>query len=131
MRGFHMQFKSRSKCEFNWFHSFADRKKCILIGHDWGATIGFEFLSKYKHMVDKYVMMGGPSLRVFNELVLTTLDQFKRSSYIFVFQMPILPEKLLSAVDYGIFYDIRNRKFNDNFTKEDLEAYKYVYSKPG
>lgn len=76
-------------------------------------------------------MMGGPSLRVFNELVLTTLDQFKRSSYIFVFQMPILPEKLLSAVDYGIFYDIRNRKFNDNFTKEDLEAYKYVYSKPG
>lgn len=93
--------------------------------------IGFEFLSKNKHMVDKYVMMSAPSFKVYNELVLTTFDQFKRSSYIFVFQMPILPEKLLSAVDYGIFYDIWNRKFNDNFTEEDLEAYKYVYSKPG
>lgn len=76
-------------------------------------------------------MLGGPCRRVYYELALSTLDQFKRSWYFFVFKMPYLPELLLSAGDYNVFFEMWNRKFTDNFTEDDLETYKYIYSKAG
>lgn len=76
-------------------------------------------------------MLGAPSREVIYKLVFKNFNQLIRVGYFFVFQMPFLPEKLLSAVDYGNFYEMWNRKFTDNFSEEDLEAYKYVYSKPG
>lgn len=96
-----------------------------------GAFVGWEFVEQNKDMVQKYVMLGGPSRREYYKLALNTIDQFKRSWYYFVFKMPFLAEQLLTAGDYAIFYEMWNRKFTDNFTEDDLEAYKYVFSKHG
>lgn len=109
----------------------ADRKQCILICHDWGAIIGWKFVAQYKSMVQKYVMMGGPSRRLFRKLFMTTWDQFKRSWYMLFFQAPILPELLLSADDFASFFNVWDGQFNEGFTEEDFEAYKYVFSRPG
>lgn len=67
------------------FTMISDRKQCILVCHDWGAIIGWQFVSKYKYMVEKYVMMGAPSRAVFAQLFSETTDQFKRygTSYSF------------------------------------------------
>lgn len=107
------------------------RKKCILICHGWGAFIGWKFVAQYKYMVQKYVMLSNPPLEIHNELTLSTMDQFKKSWMTFVFKMPYLPERLLTAGDYDAFFDMWNRKFSENFTEDDLETYKYVFSRPG
>lgn len=99
--------------------------------HLLGAIIGWDFVSQHADMVYKYIMMGAPSQVVYNEIALTTLDQFKRSWYVFCFKMPYLPEKLLSAGDYNAFFEMWNRKFTQNFTEDDLETYKYVFSRSG
>lgn len=106
---------------FSWKHkeitellTLLDRKQCIYIGHDWGATIGWEFLSKYQYLVQKYVLMSAPS-----------------SKHFIFFQMPALPELTFSANDLAIFFRLWHNEFNDNFTEEDLEAYKYVFSQEG
>lgn len=99
--------------------------------HSTGAFVGWEFVEQNKEMVQKYVMMGAPSRREYYKLALNVMDQFKRSWYFFVFKMPYLAEQLLTAGDYAIFHEMWNRKFTDNFTEDDLEAYKYVYSKHG
>lgn len=44
--------------------------------------------------------------------------------------MPILPELSLAADDFAAFNAMRNGEFNENFTEEDLEAYKYIFSRP-
>lgn len=82
-------------------------------------------------MVYKWVMMGGPSRRVFKKLFNASLDQFKRSWYVIMFQMPILPELLFKADDFESFRTVWKDDFNEYFTEEDLEAYKYVFSQPG
>lgn len=82
-------------------------------------------------MVQKYIMLSGPSRREYYKLALNTMDQFKRSWYFFVFKMPFLAEMLLTAGDYAVFYEMWNRKFTENFTEDDLEVYKYVFSKHG
>lgn len=104
-------------------------EKCVLVCHDWGAVIGWNFVSHHMNMVSKYVMMGAPSARVWRENM--TWEQFRMSWYIFYFQMPMLPEFTVSLRDYDMMRVIGNHKFSKNFTEEDLEAYKYTFSKPG
>lgn len=77
-------------------------------------------------MLNKFVMMGGPSPRVFRMLFDTTKDQFKKSWYMLMFQAPVIPELTISANDFDVF-----STFHDKLSPEDLEAYKYVYSQPG
>ncbi|KAJ6639987.1 Epoxide hydrolase 4 [Pseudolycoriella hygida] len=109
------------------------REKCILICHDWGAVIGWHFIGENMHMVEKYVMMGAPSAKAWRKIMMSSefLDQFKKSWYIFYFQMPRLPEFTISLNDFAVFKAIGSGKFSDTFTEEDLEAYKYTFSKPG
>lgn len=106
-----------------------DAEKCILVCHDWGAVIGWNFLSHHMNMVTKYVMMGAPSLKVWRKNM--TWEQFRMSWYFFYFKMPMLPEFTFSQNDYEEFLAIGSNKLNKNFTTEDLEAYKYTFSKPG
>lgn len=70
-------------------------------------------------------------MNIYIDLVFNTLDQFKRSWYFFVFRMPCLPERLLQIDDYAVLKEMWDGKFNQNFTKEDLEAFKYAISRPG
>lgn len=82
-------------------------------------------------MIYKYVMMGAPSRRIFKKLFNTSMDQFKRSSYVVFFQMPILPELTMTVNDFASFADMWKNDLNEYFTEEDLETYKYVFSQPG
>ncbi|XP_055598145.1 epoxide hydrolase 3-like [Uranotaenia lowii] len=100
------------------------KEKVILVGHDWGAVLGFQFVSKHMEMVDRYIMMGAPSLDVIRRLLITSWEQFRKSWYTFFFQMPDVPE----------FY-IRNRDFRyieENMgkflTHQELEAFKYTFT---
>lgn len=45
--------------------------------------------------------------------------------------MPILPELALTCDDLLAFDKMLSRRHNEEMTDEFLEAYKYVYSKPG
>lgn len=108
-----------------------DRKQFILVCHDWGSIIGSAFVERHDDMVQKYILMGAPPRRVFKKLLRTSLDQFKRSWYIFFFQMPILPEMALTCDDLVAFDKMLGRRHNEEMTDEYLEAYKYVFSKPG
>lgn len=76
-------------------------------------------------------MLSNPPLEIYHKLTLNTMDQLKKSLQFFVYKMPALPEKLLSADDFSAFFDMWNRKFSNNFTENDFEAYKYVNLKNG
>lgn len=104
------------------------REKCILVCHDWGAVIGWNFVQNNMNMIEKYVMMGAPSAAAWRKAVMSSdgFDQFKKSWYIFYFQMPRLPEFTISLDDFAIF-----KAIGSSITEDDLEAYKYTFSRPG
>jgi len=106
------------------------REKCILVCHDWGAVIGWSFVEQHMNMVEKYVMMGAPSSKAWRK-VMNGLDQFIKSWYIFYFQMPRLPEFTISLNDFATLKAIGSGKVSETFTENDLEAYKYTFSRPG
>lgn len=107
------------------------REKCTLVCHDWGAVIGWNFVQNHMNMIDKYVMMGAPSAAAWQKVMVSGLNQFRKSWYIFYFQMPRLPEFTISLNDYVALKAIGSGKITERFTENDLEAYKYTFSRPG
>lgn len=56
-----------------------DRDKFVLVCHDWGSVIGWDFITKHMDTVEKYICMGAPSMPVINHLINTSWKQFKMS----------------------------------------------------
>lgn len=106
--------------------------RCVLVGHDWGGLIAWNFAYTYPTMVDKLIVLNLPHPVKFAE-GLRTPQQLLRSSYIFFFQLPLLPELLLQWSDYeAIAAAFKGMAVNPRaFTQADLEAYKNAAAKRG
>lgn len=68
----------------------------VLIGHDWGGALGWFFVLNAIRPVDRFIVMNLPHPDLFAR-GLRTLRQLRRSWYIFWFQLPWLPERILAA----------------------------------
>lgn len=109
-------------------------EKATVVAHDWGGAIALIVAQYHPQVVEKLVVMNGPHpLAMIKTL---SFIQLLMSWYILFFQAPCLPEFNMSANDYGKFnvvfrgkpFGVRNKK---NFTSEDVEAYKYIFSQDG
>ena len=108
--------------------------KAILVAHDFGGNVAWAVTSKHPDLVEKLIIMDCPHPQVMKKK-LKTFSQLMKSWYMFFFQVPCLPEFVVSMKDYGMFdgmrgksHGVRNRQY---FTAEDVEAYKYILSQDG
>ncbi|ALF51628.1 epoxide hydrolase [Nostoc piscinale CENA21] len=107
-------------------------EKCVLVGHDWGGAIAWCFADAHPEMLDKLIILNLPHPAKFSQ-GLSTPQQLLRSWYMFLFQLPMIPEFLLQAFDYQpIAQTIQGTAVNKNaFTESDLAAYKNAAAKSG
>ncbi|MGK7872432.1 MAG: alpha/beta fold hydrolase [Xenococcaceae cyanobacterium] len=107
-------------------------ESCVLVGHDWGGAIAWNFAYEHPDMVDKLIVMNMPHLAKFVE-GLRTPQQLLRSWYIFFFQLPLLPEWLLQWNDYQAIASgfIEMAIDKTAFREADLEVYKNAAAKRG
>ncbi|KAJ6646579.1 Epoxide hydrolase 4, partial [Pseudolycoriella hygida] len=103
--------------------NYLNRKKFVLVSHDWGAIVASAFVATNRQMIDKYILMAAPPKKVFRQLIDQTEDQRKKSSYIIGFLKRGEAESQLQANNYAFL--------NPLFTKDDLVVYKYIFSQPG
>lgn len=74
-----------------------------VVGHDWGAGLGWELAQSFETRVDSLVSLCVPSPRRMLAALLSP-QQLARSWYIFFFQLPVLPERWLSVSGLDYFY---------------------------
>lgn len=101
---------------------------CVLIGHDWGGIISWDFSHLYPEMVDRLVIINAPHPRLFRKLIRSSWKQFRMSWYIFFNLLPYLPELRYSLEDYGVIDELF---VGEPWPYEVKEAYKYAFSRPG
>jgi pimeloyl-ACP methyl ester carboxylesterase len=71
-------------------------KETVLIAHDWGAIIAWHFAIRKVRPLSRLVIMNVPHPVRFAE-AMRSWAQLKKSWYVFFFQIPWLPERLLAA----------------------------------
>ena len=74
----------------------AGAKETLLIAHDWGAIIAWQFAIRKVRPLSRLVIMNVPHPVCFAE-AMRTWAQLKKSWYVFFFQIPWLPERLFTA----------------------------------
>ena len=107
-------------------------EKCVLVAHDWGGAIAWNFAYDYPEMVERLIIMNCPHLAKFSE-GLRTPQQLLRSWYMFFFQLPLIPELFLQAQDYQFIENaFKGMAINKSaFSREDIDAYKDAAAKRG
>lgn len=104
----------------------------MIVAHDWGAVIAWMFAIRHIRPIDRLVIMNVPHPKC-AERELRYWRQLKKSWYIFFFQLPFFPEKMLLANDAKAvrraFFDSAANK--DRFSRSDLDVYAMAAQRPG
>ena len=74
-------------------------RRRLLVGHDWGAAVAWAFAIRRARPLDGMVIMNVPHPDVFRGVLSRSWAQRRRSWYMLFFQLPKLPEFLLTAGD--------------------------------
>lgn len=106
-------------------------KQVHIIGHDWGGIIAWAFAGKYPELVSKLVIMNAPHLKIFRREVLRPPQTFQ-SWYVLFFQIPWLPERLISADNFALVREVFSGKTSqkDAFSQDDIDKYIAAISQP-
>ncbi len=107
-------------------------KTASVVAHDWGGSIAWHWAQHFPDQIRKLVVLNSPHPACMRRELLSNLDQFQRSWYLFFFQLPWLPEWLfqrnLNEWVQQIFQETSIRK--SAFTRQDLNIYKTALAKP-
>lgn len=108
------------------------QERCAVVGHDWGGAIAWFLAMRHPQAVENLIVLNAPHPeRFFQEL--RTPAQLRKSWYVFFFQLPWLPERLIRADDYaGLGRILRTDPVRpDAFTEADIQCYKQALAQPG
>jgi pimeloyl-ACP methyl ester carboxylesterase len=107
------------------------RDEAAVIGHDWGAGVAWAVALKHPEYVSRLAALQVPPPAVWRENM--SLKQALRSWYMLLFQIPRLPEWLISRNDFASL----DKMFKDTvmrpgtITQTDIAVYKKALREPG
>jgi pimeloyl-ACP methyl ester carboxylesterase len=102
-----------------------------VVGHDWGGAIAYHLAAMHPEVVDRLVVINAPHPAVMARR-LWKPAQLLRSWYMFFFQLPWLPERLLRARHWRAFrYGFEHDARPGAFSRDDIDRYVEAWSQPG
>lgn len=108
------------------------REKIFLVGHDWGAAVAWWTAMKYPERLEKLVILNVPHPIVSAKTIGKNWEQTRKSWYIFMFQLPWLPEAFSSAGNWNsLIRSLKGAMKPGTFTDADWAEYRKAWSQPG
>lgn len=110
-------------------------RDAAVVGHDWGGGIAWAFAIDHPDACRKLAVCNCPHPAIFEQALRSSPRQMLRSWYMLFFQIPRLPEWLLTrdhlaAVERG-FRSMVVRRDREVFSDADLVEMKRVFDPPG
>ena len=114
------------------FDALGARRR-LLVAHDWGALIAWQFAIQRTRPLDGLIVMNVPHPAVFRRVIRRSPRQLARSWYVFFFQLPLLPERLLAARGAAAVGRAFSEMAVDKsaFPPEVLDHYRHAAQHPG
>lgn len=104
-----------------------------IVGHDWGGAVAYAFAMLHPEMTDRLAVLNCPHPDAFSRALREgSLEQLRKSWYMFFFQLPGAPEELLSANNFRLLKQFAYaHSLKGTFTAASLKAYVEAMAKPG
>jgi len=97
-----------------------------LVGHDWGAGIGWQMAFDASERLKSYSALSIPHIASFGAAIAEDEEQQGRSSYMAFFWLPWLPEQTFALNDFSVL-----RTLYGEHPENELKEYLSVFSEPG
>ncbi|WPU63520.1 alpha/beta fold hydrolase [Peredibacter starrii] len=98
-------------------------KDVTLVGHDWGGMVAWFLTNRRPDLVKKLIVINSPHYEIFKRNFLMNPVQLLKSSYIFLFLIPKLPEIVLNWDNFAVFKFFLHRSAHPK-TDQLQEAWK-------
>jgi pimeloyl-ACP methyl ester carboxylesterase len=112
--------------------------KAMIVAHDWGGGVAWHLASTHPSRCAKLVVMNCPHPAVFMRTLMgrpsqIRWSQIKRSWYMYFFQLPILPERMLTRNGgQGVVQVLQSMAIDKtNFGGPELQPFVDAVLKPG
>lgn len=106
--------------------------KARVVGHDWGGAVGWWLGIHHADRIERLALLNIPHPLVMRRTLLKSPRQLGKSSYIFFFQLPGLPERAFRRD--GFAYAVKTLRASSRpgtFTDADIALYREAWSQPG
>jgi pimeloyl-ACP methyl ester carboxylesterase len=110
----------------------AGARKAIVVGHDWGGAVAWWLAANQPELVERLIILNVPHPLVLRHMLLTKPRQTLRSWYMFMFQLPSLPEWSFRRNNcQGVIKGLEASSRPGTFTAADFDAYHGAWTQPG
>jgi pimeloyl-ACP methyl ester carboxylesterase len=107
-------------------------EKVLLVGHDWGGAVAWNLAMHHPQLLRRLVIINMPHPVVMRKTLRKRLNQLRRSWYIFFFQLPLLPEWVISRGHFRLMRNsLQRTSLPGTFSEADLKEYVAAWSQPG
>ena len=97
-------------------------ERAHIVGHDWGGAIAWLLAIHHPDAVRSLTICNLPHPALMQRALRNNFRQLRRSWYVFAFQVPFLPQRVLSARNYQwLARNLINDCRPGTFTREDLK----------
>ncbi|HEX2174192.1 MAG TPA: alpha/beta hydrolase [Dehalococcoidia bacterium] len=106
--------------------------RAVVVGHDWGGAIAWVVALRYPEVVEALAILNAPHPAAYRRALRRYPRQLLRSWYVGFFQIPFLPEQLLTAFGGRLTAVLlRGSARRHTFTPADLAVYRAAITVPG
>ncbi|SEK17128.1 MULTISPECIES: alpha/beta fold hydrolase [unclassified Variovorax] len=106
-------------------------ERFAVVGHDWGGMVAWHLAARHPGLIDRLAVLNGPHPASFLGYALTHPFQLARSAYVGFFQLPLVPEALLSAHGFSLLRASLTRTSKPGtFDDELLADYREAWEEP-
>ncbi len=108
--------------------------EATIVGHDWGGSIAWNLAMIAPQKVSNLIIINCPHpVPLLEAFWSMRFQQLQKSWYVFFFQIPNVPEKILSRNNCQVLQKMLVGSFSDKkvLVKEDINSYIEAWSQPG
>lgn len=103
-----------------------------LVGHDWGAAVAWWVAQNYPQHIDRLATMSAPHPAVWVDGFRNDPRQRRKSYYVRLFQIPVLPELAMRARKFKALTDaVTDTAVPGTVGEAELAYYRDAWSQPG
>jgi len=108
------------------------RDSAHVVGHDFGAFVAWHLALRQQSVVDRLGIFNVPHPTVYRRYIRRSLRQIAKSWYVWLYQVPKLPEWLLARNDAsGMVTSLEISSNEDTFNNETIRRYEAAWEHTG